>query len=144
MKTREFLKQLQHDDIVAAIKKAERLTSGEIRVFITRHEPDDAIAAAQAEFARLGMHKTTDRNGVLIYVAPRVRKFAIIGDNGVHQRCGDAFWTDVAAEMTGHFKKTRFTEGILHGIQKAGELLAQHFPAKPDHPNQLSDDVEHD
>ncbi len=90
------------------------------------------------------MDKTSEKNGVLIYVAPRARKFAIIGDAGVHERCGDAFWTDVAGEMTNHFKQTRFTEGILHGIQKAGELLAKHFPGQPDHPNQLPDDIAHD
>jgi len=144
MRARDFLKELRKDEIVAAIQKVEKHTSGEIRVFVSRHEPEDAIAAAQTQFTRLGMEKTTDRNGVLIYVAPRVRKFAIIGDSGVHQRCGDGFWSAVAGEMTGHFKKSEFTEGIMHGIHKAGQLLAEHFPAKGKHPNQLSDDVEHD
>ncbi len=144
MRAKKFLNQLQHDDIVGAIRKAEKKTSGELRVFISRHEPEDVIAAAQAEFTRLGMTKTTEKNGVLIYVAPRARKFAIIGDAGVHEHCGDQFWQAVAAEMTGHFKKTRFTEGIIHGIQKAGELLAQHFPGKPDDSNQLPDDIAHD
>jgi uncharacterized membrane protein len=144
MKARDFLKELHQEKIVAAIGKAEKHTTGEIRVFISRHEPADAIAAAQAEFSRMGMEKTKDKNAVLIYVAPHVRKFAIIGDAGVHQRCGQQFWDAVAVEMTGHFKKSNFTDGILHGIHKAGELLAQHFPGKPNHPNQLSDDVEHD
>ncbi len=144
MKAKKFLDQLQHDDIVTAIRKAEKRTSGEIRVFISRHEPADAIAAAQAQFAALGMDKTTEKNGVLIYMAPRARKFAVIGDAGVHQHCGDEFWQGVAAEMTGHFKKGEFTEGLLHGVHKAGELLAKHFPGKPDHPNQLPDDIAHD
>ena len=144
MRARDFLKELHQEKIVAAIRKAEKRTTGEIRVFISRHEPSDPIAAAQVQFTRMNMDKTTDRNGVLIYVAPRVRKFAIIGDSGVHERCGQEFWEKVAAEMTNHFKKSDFTEGILHGIHKAGELLAEHFPAKGDHPNQLSDDVEHD
>lgn len=144
MKARDFLNELRHDDIVAAIRKAEQNTSGEIRVFISRHEPDNPITAAQTQFTRLGMDKTTERNGVLIYVAPRVRKFAIIGDTGVHERCGNAFWEAVAAEMTSEFKQARFTEGILHAVHKAGELLAKHFPAKPGHKNQLPDDVEHD
>ncbi|MDB6021683.1 MAG: hypothetical protein JWQ04_1540 [Pedosphaera sp.] len=144
MKARDFIKELHNEDIVAAIRKAEKRTSGEIRVFISRREPTDAITAAQEQFAKLGMDKTAEKNAVLIYVAPRVRKFAIIGDAGVHQRCGDGFWQAVAGEMTGHFRKSQFTEGILHGIHKAGELLAQHFPGKPDHPNQLPDDVEHD
>jgi uncharacterized membrane protein len=90
------------------------------------------------------MHQTADRNGVLIFVAPRARKFAIIGDSGVHARCGDEFWTKVAAEMTSHFKQENFTAGLLHAIQKAGELLTEHFPGKPDNPNQLSDEIAHD
>ena len=144
MKAKDFLKQLRHDDIVGAIRHAEKKTSGEIRVFISRKEPADAIAAAQAHFAELGMQKTEERNGVLIFVAPRVRKFAVIGDSGVHARCGDEFWNKVAAEMTGHFKQGDFTAGILHGIQKAGELLAEHFPRRPGGKNQLPDDIAHD
>jgi uncharacterized membrane protein len=81
---------------------------------------------------------------VLIYVAPGARKFAIIGDAGVHAKCGDAFWRDVAAEMTGRFKQGEFTSGILHGIEKAGDLLAQHFPHRPGDMNELPDDIAHD
>lgn len=141
MKAREFLNRLQHDEIVAAIRHAEQQTSGEIRVFITRHDPSDAIAAAQAEFARLGMHRTQEKNGVLIYVAPRVHKFAVVGDVAIHQRCGDQFWSRTAAEMSGQFKKGGFTDGIVHGIKKAGELLAQQFPRKPGDKNELPDDI---
>jgi uncharacterized membrane protein len=141
MKTKEFLNRLQHDEIVDAIRKAEKTTSGEIRVFISRHEPEDPVKAAQAEFTRLKMDKTPEKNGVLIYVAPRAHKFAVIGDAGVHERCGDEFWTRVAAEMTGHFKQGGFTEGILHGIKKAGELLAQHFPRKAGDRNKLPDEI---
>lgn len=144
MKARDFLNELRHDEIVAAIQKAEQKTSGEIRVFISRHEPEDAIAAAQTQFTQLGMDKTAERNGVLIFVAPRVRKFAIIGDTAVHEHCGNPFWEAVAAAITGEFKQGRFTEGILHAIHKAGELLAQQFPGKPGNKNELPDDVEHD
>jgi uncharacterized membrane protein len=33
--------------------------------------------------------------------------------------------------MSGHFKQGQFTEGLLHGIARAGELLAAHFPSRP-------------
>ena len=144
MKAQEFLKQLQHDDIVAAIRQAERKTSGEIRVLISHKKPTEPIAAAEAEFVRLGMTKTKEKHGVLIFVAPRSRNFAIIGDQGVHSRCGDAFWREVTDEMTVHFRKAEFTQAILHGIRKAGELLAQHFPRRPDDRNELPDDVARD
>lgn len=144
MNAREFLDQLRHEEIVAAIRAAELRTSGELRVFISRREVADAVAAAQAEFIRLGMAKTAERNGVLIFVAPRSRSFAVIGDQAVHEKCGKTFWQELAKVMTEHFQRGDFTRGILEGLQRAGDLLAQHFPCRSDDKNELSDEVEHD
>jgi uncharacterized membrane protein len=144
MRSKDFQSQLRHDDIVAAIREAERQTSGEIRVFVSRKEVDDPVPAAQAAFVRLGMGKTKERNGVLIFVAPRVNRFAIIGDSAVHAKCGDSFWTEVRDCMAEHFRKSDFTHGIIFGIKKAGALLSQHFPCQPDDRNELPDDVAHD
>ncbi len=144
MKTPGFIKQLREAEIVAAIRAAERKTSGELRVFIShKEEVADPVAAAQEEFTRLGMEKTRDRNAVLIYLAPVPRKFAVIGDRGVHARCGDVFWQELARRMTAHFRASEFTEGIVQGIKRAGELLAEHFPRRPDDENELPDRVEH-
>ncbi len=144
MHHKHFIKRLRHDDLVAAIRAAEQRTSGEIRVFISHKIIEDALAAAKSAFLRLGMTKTRHRNAVLIFVAPRAHKFALIGDEAVHQRCGDGFWQALAAEMSGHFKKSEFTDGLLHGIRKAGELLAAHFPRSRGDGNELPDTVAHD
>jgi len=144
MRVNDFLKQVRHDDIVAAVRQAESKTSGEIRVFISHKKTEDAVAAAQAAFVRMGMTQTRHRNGVLIFVAPKAHKFAVIGDEAVHQKCGDVFWQTLAAEMSGHFKKSDFTEGILHGVRKAGELLAAHFPPERGGAGKMPDEVEHD
>jgi len=128
MHPKTFAKHLDHDGIVAAIRDTEHKTTGEIRVRISPKHVDDAVAAAQAEFLRLGMNKSAARNGVLIFVAPRARKFAVIGDEAVHAKCGDTFWQQLADAMSGYFRKSEFTPGIIHGVQKAGELLAAHFP----------------
>jgi uncharacterized membrane protein len=141
MRAREFLSRLSNDQIVAAIREAEGKTSGEIRVFISRKEVNDPVAAAQAHFVELGMQKTRERNGVLIFVAPRAHKFAVIGDTAVHTRCGEDFWRELAAEMSKHFKGSDFTRGIIHAVSRAGELLAKHFPRRPDDVNELSDEV---
>ena len=112
----------------AAIRDAEQKTSGQIRVSISPNHVDEPVVAAQVEFMRLGMNQSPERNGVLIFVAPRSHKFAVIGDEGVHAKCGDEFWRKLADAMTGYFRKSEFTPGIIHGVQKAGELLAEHFP----------------
>jgi uncharacterized membrane protein len=128
MHPKKLIKKLPHDILVAAIREAELKTSGQIRVLISHKLVDDTIATAQKEFDRLGMAKSRERNGVLIFVAPRTHKFAVIGDAGVHAKCGDAFWQELAKAMTDYFRKSEFTEGIIHGVRKAGQLLAEHFP----------------
>jgi uncharacterized membrane protein len=90
------------------------------------------------------MDKTRDRNGVLIFVAPYSHKFAVVGDTSVHAKCGEEFWQELTKEMSNYFRDSQFTIGIIHGVRKAGELLAEHFPHRPDDENELSDEVEHD
>ena len=136
------LSKIDHPRIVAAIGAAEQKTSGEIRVVVSRRKIAEPVAEAQRQFERLGMPGTQHRNGVLILLAPRSRTFAVIGDQGVHEKCGDAFWAELAAAMTEHFKRGDFTAGLVHGIDRAGALLAEHFPRASDDRNELPDEIE--
>ena len=133
--------QLDHARIVAAIAAAERRTSGEIRVVVDRRKLADPVGAARRHFEHQGMTRTAARNGVLLLLAPRSRSFAIIGDEGIHRHCGDAFWREVAAELEEHFGRSDFAGGIEHAVAKAGVLLARHFPRSPDDRNELPDSV---
>ena len=133
---------IDHDRIVAAISDAERKTSGEIRVLIARQKAVDPVATATWHFERLGMTKTSKRNGVLIFVSPRSRTFAVIGDTAVHEKCGDSFWRVLAATIGSHFKTGDFTGGLVHGIERAGALLAENFPREPGDRNELPNRVE--
>ena len=141
---KHFLSKLDHDRIVAAIAQAEGRTSGEIRVHVTRRKPKDLEARARRRFEKLGMTKTAHRNGVLIYIAPNLRRFQILGDAGIHEKCGDDFWKETASAMQELFRKGQFTEGILAGVEKIGQLLLQHFPRHPADRNELQDDVSED
>ncbi|QYM78493.1 TPM domain-containing protein [Horticoccus luteus] len=135
---------VDHPRIVAAIRAAEKRTSGEVRVLVARRPTADAVADAQRHFERLAMTQTRERNGVLFFVAPRSRAFAVIGDTNIHARCGDSFWSDVAAAMTDHFRRGDFTGGLEHGIARAGALLAHEFPRQSDDQNELPDEIEED
>ena len=136
------LPKIDHDRVTAAIGAAEAKTSGEIRVVLSRKKAEDALTAAQVQFDRLGMRQTAARNGVLIFLAPRSRTFAVIGDRGVHEKCGDAFWQELAQVMSGHFQRGDFTAGLVHGIERAGALLGEHFPRQADDRNELPDKIE--
>jgi len=133
---------LDDERIVSAIAAAETRTSGEIRVVIAREKIPEPLPAAQREFARLGMTNTAARNGVLFFVAPRSHTFAILGDTAIHEKCGPAFWAELARTMSDHFKRGDFTAGLVLGIERAADLLAHHFPRRPDDRNELPDTVD--
>jgi uncharacterized membrane protein len=142
MRTKEFLGRLEHERIAGAIAEAESKTSGEIRVFLARGHVVDVFQEARKWFERLGMTSTKHRNGVLILVAPRARKFAVIGDSGIHERCGDEFWNNLVEEMRQHFQRENFTDGIVHAIEVAGSALSRYFPREPGDRNELPDTIE--
>ncbi len=134
--------KIDHDRVVLAITAAERRTSGEIRVVVSRKKIDEPIAEAKRQFERLGMTATSLRNGVLILFAPSSRTFAVIGDTAVHQECGEEFWQKIADAMSQKFRNGEFTDGLIHGIERAGALLAAHFPRAQDDKNELPNEVE--
>jgi uncharacterized membrane protein len=142
MRTHRFLREVEHDRIVNAIKEAESKTSGQIRIFLQRGKfEEDALERAQKKFVQLGMEKTRERNAVLIFVAARVQKFAVVGDEGVHKKCGEQFWQDLVARMRGHFLRENFTEALLEAINATGKLLARYFPKTGAATNELPDEI---
>ena len=142
MRTKEFLSKLDHEQIVGAIQEAEAKSSAEIRVYLHRGNlAGDPLVAAQKKFQRLGMHKTAERNGVLIFVAARAHKFAVVGDRGIHEKCGEAYWQRVVDLMREHFQQERFSEALVEAIRDIGEVLAAHFPKRSTSNNELPDDV---
>ncbi len=142
MRTHRFVQQLEHDRINRAIKDAEARTSGQIRVFLQRGVfEEDALKRAEQKFIQLGMQKTKERNGVLIFVAPRAQKFAVVGDEGVHQKCGDEFWQQLIEKMRAHFLREDFTEALVEAITAAGDLLARYFPRIGPSTNELPDEI---
>ena len=144
MKNKDFISRLDDARILEAISAAEQRSSGEIRIFISGRRVPDALAAAQVQFARLGMQKTRERNGVLLYFAPVSQQFAIVGDAGVHEKCGDTFWQAIADDMTRLLKNGQFSDAAIEAISRVGDLLARHFPRRPEDQNELPNRVERD
>jgi uncharacterized membrane protein len=133
---------IDKDRVRHAIHKAERRTSGEIRVCVARLFWGDVLKAAHKTFKRLNMHATKDRNAVLFFIAPARRKFAVIGDHGIHRRVGQEFWHQVVRILSERFKQDDFTGGVVVGIETVGEELAKRFPYRAGtDTNELPDDV---
>ena len=128
--------------IVDAIRNAERVTSGEVKVHVELRCPGgDPYKRAVDLFQRLGLTKTKDRNAVLIYVATRDRKFTIIGDKGIHEEVGSAFWADAVQRMKVAFARGAFGEGISGAVQSVGQRMASKFPRKADDVNEIDNEI---
>ncbi len=126
-----------------AIAELEQQTSAELRVYIERHLPKNALILdrALAVFNQLDMHKTAARNAVLIYIAHKDHQCSIIGDQGIHQFVGDEFWQHQCQLMISYFKEKQYTLGVLAAIEKIGQELSLYFPIQPDDVNELPNEV---
>ncbi len=130
--------------VEAAIEKAEKTFSGEIRVHVDHTCLPDVRDSAAKVFARLGMHKTALRNGVLFYIAEADRKFAVLGDAGINCHVTQQFWDEVLATMSDYFIRGEFASGLCRGIHLCAEKLRLYFPptdessANNELPNEVS------
>ncbi len=124
-----------------AIERAEKKTSGEIRVHLDIAILDGVLDHAAFVFKDLGMDRTAERNGVLIYVSVPGRKVAVVGDTGIHAKLGDNYWQDVLEAILAHFRQDRFCEGLCTGVEMLGEKLHAHFPHRKGDRNELSNEV---
>jgi uncharacterized membrane protein len=132
--------------IATVIGGAEKTTAGEIRVNLRqkrrwRERKYTIEEMARQEFQKLGMPKTKDRTGILIFLLLEDRKFYVLADEGIHTKVEEGVWTKIAAEMSVHFSQSNFRNGIIHGVQAVGEILSQYFPRKSDDTNELPNDV---
>jgi len=144
MKASTFFTPEQQDTIVRAIGEAEHATSGEIRLHVETSCKANVLDEAAWLFMKLGMDKTADRNGVLIYLAIRERIFAIIGDIGINAVVPPGFWDNIRDHMQRRFSENLFTEGLAEGIIMAGEQLREHFPHMKDDINEITDTISFD
>jgi len=145
---RRFLSDADFDAITRAIKTAEARTSAEIRVHLEPRVPrrlfrrrPDVLSRAQRVFRRLGMHRTAERHGVLVYLAVEERRLAVVGDAGIHGRVGDRHWNRVRDLMLEKLRENAPRQALERAIEELGQALAEHYPRRPDDRNELSDEV---
>lgn len=136
-----FLKQAEEKQVVQAIKDAELNTSGELRVHVEERCSKEINERMKEVFLQLKMNETEARNGILIYLATKDRKVGIWGDQGIHDKVGQAFWEEEIALIIDHFKNDQKAEGLSKAIQLIGNKLKEHFPYQSDDVNELDDSI---
>lgn len=129
--------------ILDAIRKAEKNTSGEIRIYIETKNPlVNTLERAAEVFSNLKMSHTHHRNGVLIYLATVHREVALWGDEGIHEKLGKEYWEQEVKLMMHNFKNKSLALGLVKCIEDIGMALAEKFPyISSEDKNELPDEI---
>lgn len=131
----------EEQQIVAAIQAAESKTSGEIVLHLEKSCSSDPIERARYWFQKLNLQQTELRNGVLILLIEKQQRFAIYGDQGIHEHVAQKFWDEQSLLLAGDLRHGRKVEGLVALIGRVGEQLGQYFPHTNVDKNELSNDV---
>ena len=140
-KVEDFLSSAEEKSVIDAIVLAEKNTSGEIRIHLEKKSDKAPFDRAIEVFNKLEMYKTKDRNGVLIYVAVKDKKFVICGDDEINKKVASDFWESTKEAIQNQFRNGNFAQGLIDGITKAGEQLKIYFPYNNDDTNELSNEI---
>lgn len=129
------------------ITEIEKRTSGEVRVSIREkrslmEKKLTLFDMALREFYRLGMDKTRDQTGVLVYILLSEKQLQIIADKGINEKVENETWQKIADKIAERFKEGKYLDGVIEGLDEIEKILVQHFPIKPDDRNELSNEVE--
>lgn len=141
MSKSRFFTEQEAEAVRQAVVQAERRTSGEIRVYVESHCREDVLDRAAWMFHRWGMQNTRERTGVLIYIAVKSRKLAVIGDAGINAAVPSGFWNMAKDAMIEHLKEGRLCQAVVEGVSRVGDILHERFPRQEDDRNELPDDV---
>lgn len=124
-----------------AISEAEKMTSGEIRLHIEDHCSVDPLTYARKAFERLGMHKTADRNAVLLYLAILDHKVAIYGDKGINNTVGLNYWSSIIEIITTDARNGDLVSGLEKALLEIGTVLKKYYPYKEGDTNELDNTI---
>lgn len=140
-KAKDFFTDDEQYKIVQTIRTWEKDTTGELKLHIENECKGDPLERAQKLFSQLKLNETKKRNAVLIYLAIKSHKFAILGDTGIHDKVTKGFWNSVAWIIEDHFKQGLYLVGALEAINLVGAKLADFFPNEDDDIDEISNDI---
>ncbi len=142
---KRFFSELEESQLVEAIRLAELNTSGEIKVHIKNSSKvADPLQEAKTTFDSLKMHETAERNAILFVFFPKDKKFALYGDQGIHEKVHQEFWDHIKDQIITQFKEEKYLEGLLLGVKTCGDRLKEYFPYQSNDVNELSNEISED
>lgn len=97
---------------------------------------------AMKDFETLGVHKTAERTGILIFIIFEEKYYDIIADEGIYAKIPDETWNKMEAKLKEEFRSKNYSAGVIALINEMGEILASEFPVRAGAVN--DDELDHE
>ena len=104
--------------------------------------PDRRRAArrlARDQFFELGLHRTSARTGVMLFVSPHDRYVEVIADAGVPGPLPDAAWQPCVDAVRAGAREQRLADGLERALELLGAELRERLPGVGRDRNELPD-----
>jgi uncharacterized membrane protein len=85
-------------------------------------------------FGDLRVWDTEENCGVLLYILLADRAIEVVADRGIDTFAGGQSWVQIVEHLTNDFVAARFCEGLQEVVNEINDLLAAHFPNRPEDP----------
>jgi putative membrane protein len=112
------------------------------RIFISRNRLTEMVReqAVQA-FYEKELYRTRDATAVFFFISLFERKLWILADKGINSKISPDELQAYAGDMAQGIRQGRAAEVLCSEIGRLGEVLAEHFPARDDDTDELSNQV---
>ena len=129
------LSEADRTRITDAIREAEQGHRGEIVVHVEPRSWGDPLKRAAKLFRKLGVERTREKTGVLLYVATSTRGAAVWAGEGITGGDDPETWKPVFAALANPDP----VAGICDAIAAAGRVLVTHAAGADAAGNELGD-----
>jgi putative membrane protein len=100
---------------------------------ITAEVEEKALVA----FLEQGLHHTRDETGILILISLFEHRVFVLADRGINAVVPLHTWDEIVQTVTSGIHEGRTCDALCSAIDRCGELLEGHFPAKHDDTDEL-------
>lgn len=110
------------------------------RMFVLEERASEVVEEqAFQEFYRLGLHKTEQSTGVLIFVSLFEHRVIVLGDDGIDAKVGEEHWKLLRDLVLASIKRDSLADGIAEAVRRCGDELSKHFPWREGDRNEVPD-----
>ncbi len=119
-----------------------KVSPGLLRFLIEGSVIENAVRhRSRLAFFDHGLFQTRDRTGILILISLLERRVQILADEGIHQKVPQSTWDELVQHLVTGIQHEEAANVLCKIIERCGQILAQHFPRRPDDRDELTDQV---